>query len=216
MRTIINLVDRANKVLEVLVGLALASMTLIIFLQILVRFVFTKLNLQISLPWTEELSRYLMIWAVFIGGAIVARRADALAVEALVQSVPKSIGRSIKYLAHLLTLVFYCLIFLIGLEWANFGSSETAPVLNVSMAYIYSSMSIGAALTIMNSIALLVETFINNKDILEVIDFEMEEALTDVKHLVTDIEKDVINLVRDQTLSQDKLLQPGNNKGLNQ
>ena len=216
MRQLINIVDRANKGLEVLVGLALASMTAIIFFQVLVRFVFTKLNLHISAPWTEELSRYLMIWAVFIGGAIVVRRADALAVEALVQAVPASLGRAIKYCAHLLALVFYGCIFVLGLEWAEFGRSEMAPVLNVPMVYVYASMSIGAALTIVNAITLLVETYIDKKDILEVIDFEMEEALADVEHALHDRKEEVIDFERDQALAQAKRALAGNKEGLTQ
>lgn len=214
MRAAIRQVDRLNRGLEVLVGLALAAMTATIFFQILVRFVFGKLNLQISAPWTEELARYLMIWAVFIGGAIVVRRADALSVEALVQAVPASLGRAIKYCAHLLSLVFYGWIFVLGLEWAEFGLSEMAPVLNVPMAYIYASMSIGAALTMMNAITLLVETYIDKKDILDVIDFEMEEALADVEHALHDREEEVTDFKREQALPQAKPAPAGNKEGL--
>lgn len=214
MRPLIKIVDRANKGLEVLVGLALASMTAIIFFQVLVRFVFTKLNLQISAPWTEELARYLMIWAVFIGGAIVVRRADALAVEALVQAVPAALGRTIKYCAHLLSLGFYGWIFLLGLEWAVFGLSEMAPVLNVPMVYVYASMSIGAALTMVNAVTLLVETYIDKKDILDVIDFEMEEALADVEHARHDRQEELIDFEREQAIARANLAQAGNKKGL--
>lgn len=181
MRSLINTVDKANRGLEVLLGLALAAMTLLIFLQVLVRFVFAKLNLQISAPWTEELSRYLMIWSIFIGAALVARRADALAVEALVQAVPPEFGRAIKVCAHLLALVFYGCVFMLGLEWAEFGKTETAPVLDVPMVYVYASMSVGAVLTMVNSVVLLAETYLEKKDILEVIDYEMEEALADAE-----------------------------------
>jgi TRAP-type C4-dicarboxylate transport system permease small subunit len=181
MRSLIRIVDKANKALEVLVGIALAAMTLLIFVQVLVRFVFAKLNIQFSVPWTEELSRYLMIWAIFIGAAIVARRADALAVEALVQAVPAVAGRAIKFAAHLMALAFYACIFYVGLQWAEFGRSETAPVLGVPMLWVYSSMSVGAALTIVNAVVLLIETVLEKKDILEVIDYEMEEALHDAE-----------------------------------
>jgi TRAP-type C4-dicarboxylate transport system permease small subunit len=179
MRSLIRIVDKANKVLEVLVGIALAAMTLLIFLQVLVRFVFANLNIQFSVPWTEELSRYLMIWAIFIGAALVARRADALAVEALVHAVPAVAGRALKFCAHLMALVFYGCVFYVGLQWAEFGKSETAPVLGVPMLWVYSSMSVGAALSIVNAVVLLVETVLEKKDILDVIDYEMEEALHD-------------------------------------
>jgi TRAP-type transport system small permease protein len=181
MRSFIRFVDIINRGLEVLCGLALAAMTGLIFLQVLVRFVFAKLHLQFSVPWTEELSRYLMIWAVFIGAAIIARRADALAVEALVQAVPATIGRAIKFSAHMLTLVFYACIFVLGLDWAEFGLSENAPVLGVPMAWVFSSMSVGAALTIVNALTLLAELWVEKKDILDVIDNEAEEAVHEIE-----------------------------------
>jgi len=181
VRSLIRVVDQVNRAIEVLLGLALAGMTALIFVQVLVRFVFSKLGLQFSVPWTEELSRYLMIWSVFVGAAVVARRADALAVEALVHAVRPSVGRMIKYTAHAMALVFYVWVIYLGIEWAEFGSSETAPVLGISMVWVNASMAVGATLTLINSIVLLVETVIDKRDILDVIDFEMEEALSDVE-----------------------------------
>lgn len=171
----IRFVDRLNKVLESVVGILLLLMTLSIFFQVLVRFVFTGL----SAPWTEELARYLMIWAVFLGGAVVARRADSLAVEALVSAVPKPVGRGIKVIAHLAALAFYVYIFIVGAEVAQFGLTETSAVMKVPMFYVYSAMSTGAILTILSSIALLLDIYLNKKDILEVIDQEVEDALAE-------------------------------------
>ena len=212
MHPLIKAVDRANKGLEVLVGLALAAMTAIIFFQVLVRFVFAKLHIQISAPWTEELSRYLMIWAIFIGAAIVVRRADALAVEALVQAVPPAVGRVIKYCAHLLALVFYGCIFVLGLEWAKFGLSEKAPVLDIPMTYVYASMSVGAVLTIVNAITLLAETYLEKKDILEVIDFEMEEAIANAEHLVHDHKEEATGFKGARAAAHVELPLAGNGK----
>lgn len=180
MRSFIRFVDIINKGLSAFCGLALAGMTFLIFLQVLVRFVFAKVHIQFSVPWTEELSRYLMIWAVFVGAAVIARRADALAVEALVLAVPPAVGRVIKFSAHGLALVFYVAVFMVGLDWLQFGQSENAPVLGVHMSWIYASMSIGAALTIVNAIALLAEVWLDKKDILEVIDNEAEEAVQEM------------------------------------
>ena len=180
MRTFIRLVDSLNKGLAFFCGLALVAMTSLIFLQVLVRFVFAKLQIQFSVPWTEELSRYLMIWAVFIGAAVVARRADALAVEALVLAVPPTAGRVIKFSAHALALFFYGCIFMLGLDWLEFGRSEDAPVLGIQMAWIYASMSVGAALTIVNAIGLLVEVWVEKKDILDVIDHEADDAVMEM------------------------------------
>jgi TRAP-type C4-dicarboxylate transport system permease small subunit len=181
MRKFIRIIDTFNKALEALCGLALAAMTALIFLQVLLRFVLGKLHIPFSVPWTEELSRYLMIWAIFIGAAVIARRADALAVEALVQAVPAAVGRAIKFAAHTMTLAFYACIFMIGLDWAEFGLSESAPVLGMPMVYVYASMSVGASLTIINILTLLAEVWVEKKDILDVIDHEADEVVEEVE-----------------------------------
>ncbi|GAX88557.1 TRAP transporter small permease [Effusibacillus lacus] len=174
-------VDKVNKWLEILVGLALGVMTLVVFYQVLVRFFLTSFGEQISAPWTEELARYLMIWLVFIGGAVAARKADSNAVEALIHAVPPLVGKLIKIGAHITSLIFYACIFVIGLEWTQFGLSETAPVMKVPMSYVYSAMSIGAGLMIVNTITILVDAYVNKKDIRDTSDEEVEAALADYK-----------------------------------
>ncbi|MGF9714880.1 TRAP transporter small permease [Paenibacillus naphthalenovorans] len=182
---LIKFVDKLNKVMECLAGFALALMTAVVFVQVFVRFVLGELGIQASVPWTEELARYLMIWAIFIGAAVVARRVDSLAVEILIQVVPPSAGKILKLTAYLFVLVFYVCIFFVGLEMAQFGFSEKAPVLKVPMVYVYSAMSIGAALTILNTVTSLIDIYVNKKDILdtsdEEINAEVEAAIEDYK-----------------------------------
>ncbi|MBP1153614.1 MULTISPECIES: TRAP transporter small permease [unclassified Paenibacillus] len=179
----IKLVDKLNKVMEYLAGTALVLMTAVVFLQVLVRFVLGAMGIQASVPWTEELARYLMIWAIFVGAAVMARKSDSLAVELLVQAVPPSVGKIIKVGAHLIALVFYACIFWVGLQMAQFGLSEKAPVLKVPMLYVYSAMSVGAALTVLNTITMLVDIYVNKKNILDTSDEELnaeiETALED-------------------------------------
>jgi TRAP-type C4-dicarboxylate transport system permease small subunit len=177
----LKMMDKLNRVLEVFVGLALGAMTLVVFYQVLVRFVLTTLGQSISAPWTEELARYLMIWLVFIGGAVAARKADSNAVETLINAVPPLAGKIIKIGAHLTALIFYALIFVIGWEWVKFGLTETAPVMKIHMSYVYSSMFVGAALSVLNTISVLVDAYVNNKDIRETIDEEVVEAIAEYK-----------------------------------
>lgn len=168
--------DKLNKLLFILVAIALGIMTIVVFYQVLVRFALSSFFREISAPWTEELARYLMIWSIFIGGAVASRKAKLIAVEALVHAIPALPGKAIKISAHLLSIVFYIWIFLIGLDWAKFGLSETAPVMGFSMVYIFSALSVGAVLMFLNTVALLVEVFVNKTDIRDAsLDHEAED-----------------------------------------
>lgn len=154
-------VDKLNFFMEKTVGIILALMSVVVLLQVLVRFVFE----QFSVPWSEELARYLMIWLTFIGSAIATRRAKLIAIDAIVFSLPAKFGKVLKTVAHILSIVFYMILLMIGIEWFQFGFSETAPVLKIPKAYVYGSMFVGAALMILNTLAHLIETFINGGDI---------------------------------------------------
>ncbi|USG66567.1 TRAP transporter small permease [Brevibacillus ruminantium] len=169
-------VDKLGRVLEIVVGLILALMTIVVFYQVLVRFVISSLGSQFSAPWTEELARYLMIWLTFIGSAIAARRAKLIAVEALVFLLPAMAGKTIKVLSYLASIAFYLIMAFIGWEWTMFGLSETAPVMRIPMSFVYSSMLVGAVLLTINTVAFLIETFATGKDIRESGNDEQEEA----------------------------------------
>jgi len=178
----INFMDKFNKVLEYLAAIALVVMTLVVFLQVIVRFGLTALGWDLSVPWTEELARYLMIWSIFIGGAIATRKGKLIAVEALIVALPTLPGKLIKLLSHIVSLVFYAIIFTIGLEWAKFGLSETAPVMKFPMIYVYSALVVSAAIMILNTISFLMEIFIKGIDIREAsVDEEVEDALAEYK-----------------------------------
>ncbi|AXF55295.1 TRAP transporter small permease [Salicibibacter kimchii] len=161
----VRIVDWINKQMSRLIGLSLLVMTIVIFLQVMTRFVFTAVDIYISIPWAEELARYLMIWIVFIGGALATRHAKLIAVDALVFAVPKVPGKLIKIFAHILSLLFYVCLLIIGIQWANIGLTVRAPVMGFSMIYVYLAMAVGAGLMILNTITLFIDTALNKKDI---------------------------------------------------
>lgn len=170
--------DRLNRWLVKLCGLALVAMVASVTLGILVRFVFSHLDIHISASWTEEVSRYLMIWTVFIGSAVACRRGKLIGVEALITYLPEGLGRTLKYLSLWLTVVFYGVLCWVGWQWLAFGQSQTSPVLELPLAFVNAAMVVGGVLMILNTLALMLETRVNGRDIRNAsIDDEIETAL---------------------------------------
>ncbi len=62
---------------EVLCAVLLAVMTIVIFLQIVLRL------LGLPLSWTEEIGRYMFIWLIYIGCASAIRKRKHISVELL-------------------------------------------------------------------------------------------------------------------------------------
>ncbi len=178
----IQLMDTSNALLTRLCGIALAGMVLSVFIGVLARFVFTHAGLRLSVPWTEEVSRYLMIWTVFLGAGIACRHGKLIGVEFVIAALPAPLGRAVKYFAFLLAAAFYCLLCIVGWQWVEFGNSQTSPVMEIPLVTINLAMIVGGVLMALNTLALVLATRAADKDIRHAaVDDELEAALEQIE-----------------------------------
>lgn len=128
--------------IAVVTGL-LGAMIVVVFLQVFCRFV-----IQGSLPWSEELARYLMIWTVFIGASIGAKEGAHIGVEALVAAFPPGIKRLSIMLAGGLNIVFCITIAYISFKVVAFlhGSGQLSPAMRIPMYWAYLAIPVGVTL----------------------------------------------------------------------
>lgn len=174
-------VDCINTLIIRLCGVAMLVMVLCVVAGILTRFVFSHLQYDLALPWTEEVSRYLMIWLVFLGAAVAARKGKLIGVQVLIYALPRKLGAGLKYLSILFSLGFYLILIWVGLEWAEFGRSQGSPVMQMPMAVVYWAMSVGFSLSVLNTLALVYEAW-HSTGILDAdVDDEIASALAEDK-----------------------------------
>lgn len=168
MTTFLRAIDRMNVVLRHAVGAMLGVMVLIVGLQIVVRFVLPRLGIILSVPWSEELARYLMVWCIFLGAAVAARAGALIAVDTLPDSLPPRWGDRVRLLALAVTIGFFGLLIWLGWRWVEFGETETSTVLNLPMAWVYLSLPTGACFAIVNIVAFVIEHRVKSKTSLAV------------------------------------------------
>lgn len=175
--------DQVNVLITRLCGVALGLMVASVFIGVLARFVFTHVGYRMSVPWTEEVSRYLMIWTVFLGGAVAARHGKLIGVEFVVQALPARLGRLVKYASLATSMVFYVLLCVVGSQWVTFGASTNSPVLELPMYVINPAMVVGGLVMGLNTVALLLDARHTGKDVRTMCeDDELEAALQQFKH----------------------------------
>lgn len=168
MRVFLQSIEWMNAVLRHIVGAMLGVMVLIVGLQIAVRFLLPRFGLMLSVPWSEELARYLMVWCIFLGAAVAARSGALIAVDTLPDSLPERWGDRVRLLALGLTIGFFGLLIWLGWRWVEFGETETSTVLNLPMAWVYMSLPVGAFFAIVNIVAFVVEHRFKSKSSLAV------------------------------------------------
>jgi TRAP-type C4-dicarboxylate transport system permease small subunit len=158
--------DALNRAIYYLVGALLAVITVVVFIQVLVRFVLTHAGLNISAPWTEELARFLLVWLVFLGAAVGCRRMQLISLDFVVKAVPGIAGRLLRYLALALCLWLFVLMVRYGTQFVTIiGRTEMSPVMQVSKAWVYWAMPVAAVLMIINTCAFALEAFLEGRDI---------------------------------------------------
>jgi TRAP-type C4-dicarboxylate transport system permease small subunit len=108
---------------------------------------FTRYILNDSLAWTEEIARYLLMWVVFIGGAMVMRRNSHIAVDLLANLMPPSVARSLLMaLVDMIKLVFLGLLAWFSVLIVDRMEYQRMTVFDLPMSLVYAGVSLGCFL----------------------------------------------------------------------
>ena len=135
-----HLIDRAE---EIVSSLCLGGMAIIIGMQVFNRYVMEE-----SLVWSEELGRYLFIWAVYVGCSFVAKEDRHLEVTIARNFSGPKVKKVIVAVAQILTFVFCALCVVWGIKMVFFLSNtgQQTPALEVSIYWVYLAVPVGMAL----------------------------------------------------------------------
>lgn len=119
---------------------SLLFMTVITVIQVFNRYV-----LENSLDWSEEISRYFFIWAVYLGCSYAVQMDRHLEVTILRTSFKGRFATQITVISHLLSLFFSIFVTIIGAKFIIFLAStgQKTPALEISMYWVYLCMPVG-------------------------------------------------------------------------
>jgi TRAP-type C4-dicarboxylate transport system permease small subunit len=150
------------RVEEACVVFSLACMSVIIFLQVFMRYV-----MQNSLSWSEELARYLFILLVNMGISYGVKMKKHICVEVFTSWLPAKTKAIIRILSDVVFLVFAVVIVYYGLETAGtiFVLNQTSPALEIQMGIIYALLPISYAMVLIRLVQNIVEAIRNLKSI---------------------------------------------------
>ncbi|MDF2788651.1 MAG: C4-dicarboxylate transport system permease small protein [Neobacillus sp.] len=159
MQQIVKMVDSLNKAVGVILSVMLGVMSILIILQVISRFV-----ISFPLTWSEELSRYLMIYIVFAGASLAMRHNQLISIELLPELISAKKRKFVIIIVATLSMVFFGLLFFQGLNMLEHVSAQTSPGLGISMAYAYAALPIGSLLLALNALALMIEVSSKKED----------------------------------------------------
>ena len=142
----------------------LMVMSAIIILQVFCRFV-----LKSSLPWSEEVARYLQVWTAFIGGAYGVRRGAHIGIEAFALLLPKKAQKALNIFIIIVS-IFMCGVICyygFGIVSTQLSKGQLTPATRIPMGYMYAAIPVGMIFFIIRYIEELIFEIknFNNPDV---------------------------------------------------
>lgn len=139
--------DRINRTVgraeDIAVGLIILLATYVLFQGVVLRYVFNY-----AFPWTEEVVRYSIVWLVFLGGSIAARRGAHIAMDIVVVYLPPRAKLFFMGVATALTCLFTLIMTYYGilLTWSIWSYNQLSPAAEIPMAIPFAAIPVGCAL----------------------------------------------------------------------
>jgi TRAP-type transport system small permease protein len=132
-----------EKVLSYVVAVLLVAMSVTVFGNVVCRYF-----LDFSLAWYEEVSRFLLIWIVFLGAVIALIKGDHLGIDVLVLALPPRARRTVVILADVLVLAALVIMFQGAWEMAidSLKSGWVASSVPIPYGWVYMVGPVSAGL----------------------------------------------------------------------
>ncbi|WP_111735444.1 TRAP transporter small permease [Roseovarius amoyensis] len=119
----------------------LAGMALVVGANVALRYLTNN-----SLPWADEVARYLMIWMTFVGAGLALRRGGHVAISNLQDVLPTRAQIILRTGIVLALLAFFIFMIVTGQEYMTRMQYQKTPALRLPFIYVYAAMPIGFAL----------------------------------------------------------------------
>lgn len=147
--------DVVDKLEDILCGGTLVALLLVVLLQVFGRW------LGKSFAWTEETTRFLFIWMMFIAVAAGFNRAESSRVTVLIQLFPRFLQKICTALYFVFSIGFFCFMAKYGFELTmqKFAINEMGAAVALPLGFIMICVPIGGVLGVIGTIQSLLEYF---------------------------------------------------------
>ncbi|NVM26407.1 MAG: TRAP transporter small permease [Desulfobacterales bacterium] len=132
-----------SRLVEGLIILCAATIVAVVTIEVVLRYIF-----GLSLIFTEELARYLMVWIVFLGGALAVKDDSHIRINLLVNRLSPGLRQLVRVSAQGLTMIFLVLLTIEGLKILPRQLDQMCITIDTSMFYFYLAIPVGSILMI--------------------------------------------------------------------
>ena len=142
-----------GKIETAICGTLLTVMSLTVFLQIVCRF------FKFPLVWSEELSRFMFIWLIYMSVCMATRRESHLCVDILPLLIHSEKGKIIlKIISNILCICFFAFVAYYGVEVIQklIKRPQVSAAMQLNMIWAYLGPYTGSAIACIHYVVLII------------------------------------------------------------
>lgn len=119
------------RLLEYIVAVLLVIMVIVVFGNVVSRYVFGK-----TFAWSEEIARFVLVYLVFLGAIIAMYRQQHLGVDVLYKFTPPGVQKVLRIIAGILVCIVLVAMIDGGRKMVELGMTWPAPATRIPYGYI--------------------------------------------------------------------------------
>lgn len=124
-----------------------AALALLILVVITIAGVFMRYFMGQPIQWTEEMSGFLMIWVVMLGGVVAEREKAHLTIPFVVDILPVKIKTLVSVLVSIASIGLLLYMAWLGYRLAEMAQFKVTQILKISWFWIDLAVPVGALAT---------------------------------------------------------------------
>jgi len=130
-----------EKTLELICTVFVGAIVLVLFYAVVMRYVF-----HMPPAWSIEVSRFMFLWMVMFGAALVTREKSHIKIDFIVNWLPLKVRFLWINLLRLVMLAFCGVLIYYGVKILPIVGQANTPTLEMSMGWLYASVPAGGFL----------------------------------------------------------------------
>ena len=142
MESIRGLFTRVQSVARTIIALCMIAMMTVIFVQTATRYV-----VFYSIPWSEEVSRYLYVTLTLLGLNLAMTSKSLVRIDIIEHKISKGALKYLNLFREALTVVITVLFFYSSFGMIDVSQFQSSPALGMSMQIMYSILGLGFLLS---------------------------------------------------------------------
>lgn len=135
--------DKFLDAVNAITGILLVMLCVIVFIQVIMRYAMGH-----SLSWSEELTRYMFVWIIYLGVNLGIRGDNQIKIDILDLAVHGKTRKGLAIVQYIISIAACAFAMWGSLQLIKIGFLATSPTLRVPMWIVYMVFPIGFTLDI--------------------------------------------------------------------